>query len=253
MAPKDTSLALGMVSLMLYFSWTWVMMLISEDKKTLGMLSELREEMDKNKVCVAFEEIIPFSFELHNSKSRLIYEQIIQSSTSVIITYGETEFLLCLILNLNEFLMTRKVWIMNSPCDVTIRRRHFMLDSFHALLIFSYHYEDIFGFTNFIQTVNPSKYPEDFYLARLWILSFNCSFSETDCLTLDNCPHNVSLEWLPGHLSDMAMSEESYNIYNAVNAVTHSLQEMFLHHIKAQPTGNGKGMEFAPSQVVSVL
>jgi vomeronasal 2 receptor len=50
MAPKNTSLAHAMFSLMLHFSWTWVAMLNSEDKNSLRILSELREVMDKKKV-----------------------------------------------------------------------------------------------------------------------------------------------------------------------------------------------------------
>jgi hypothetical protein len=216
MAPKDTALALGMVSLMLHFSWTWVGMLISEDEKGLWIFSELREEMDKNRICIAFENWIPVWSKIDFSKISLYYHQIIKSTTNVIVIYGDIEFLLGLTLSLGEDLITRKVWLMDSPCDIAVRRKYFMLDSFHASLIFSHHHGDINGFTSFLQTVSPSKYPEDIYLARLWVLSFNCSFSESDCLTLENRPQNASLEWLPRHLFDMAMSEESYNIYSAM-------------------------------------
>jgi hypothetical protein len=58
---------------------------------------------------------------------------------------------------------------------------------------------------------------------------------------------------VPGYLLGMAMSEESYNIYCAVYAVTHSFHEMFHHQMQFQQMGNGKEIVFSPSQVMSVL
>jgi hypothetical protein len=40
----------------------------------------------------------------------------------------------------------------------------------------------------------------------------------------------------------MNLSEESYNIYNAVYAMSLSLHEMFLHQIEVESIGNGKEM-----------
>ncbi|MGE9641792.1 hypothetical protein ACQP3J_32655, partial [Escherichia coli] len=64
---------------------------------------------------------------------------------------------------------------------------------------------------------------------------------------------NASLEFLPGNIFDMAMSEESYNVYNAVYVVAHSLHEMMLNHIQFQTGGKGKEMVFFPWQVIPYL
>ncbi|KAM6168138.1 vomeronasal type-2 receptor 116-like [Erethizon dorsatum] len=63
--------------------------------------------------------------------------------------------------------------------------------------------------------VKPSKYPEDIFLARLWWRLFNCSGSESSCKSLENCSSSSSLEGLPGHSFDTAMSDASYDIYDA--------------------------------------
>ena len=117
---------------------------------------------------------------------------------------------------------------------------------------FSHYHEEMIEFTNFIQTVNPYKYPEDNYLPKFWFLFFKCSFSELDCHLLENCQVNVSLMLLPRHIFDPAMSEESYNLYNAVYALAHSLHEMTVQQIQTQPYANGDGMAFLPWQVISL-
>ncbi|KAM4876400.1 vomeronasal type-2 receptor 116-like [Thomomys bottae] len=104
-------------------------------------------------------------------------------------------------------------------------------------------------FNNFVKTVSPAKYPEDYYLAVLWIKYFNCTFSESSCVTWKNCPPNASLEWLPRFLFEMDMLEESYNIYNAVYAVAHALHEMLIDQAEAQAMENGRKLVFSPSQL----
>ncbi|KAL6031507.1 hypothetical protein STEG23_027946 [Scotinomys teguina] len=51
-----------------------------------------------------------------------------------------------------------------------------------------------------------------------------------------------------GNIFDMAMSEESYNVYNAVYAVAHGLHEMILHQVQLQTREKGKEMPFFPWQ-----
>ncbi|XP_021045077.1 vomeronasal type-2 receptor 116-like [Mus pahari] len=51
----------------------------------------------------------------------------------------------------------------------------------------------------------------------------------------------------PGNIFDMAMSEESYNVYNAVYAVAHSLHEMIFNQF--QTHGKGKEIAFFPWQL----
>ncbi|XP_012888975.1 PREDICTED: vomeronasal type-2 receptor 116-like [Dipodomys ordii] len=249
MARKDTSLAIAMVSLMLHFSWNWVGLVISLDESGLWIIPELREEMAKNRVCVAFEHVIPSTILTQVFSSLKIHGKINNSSANVFIIYGDNEYLLNLRLYFGQFLVTSKVWLMTSQSDLSMSRRYFMLGSFHVPLLFSHHHPDISGFKNYVRGINPSDYLEDFYLARLWFLSFNCSYSESDCVTWENCPQDASLEWLPGHSFEMAMSEERYNIYNAVYAVAHALHKMLLHQTEMPLKGNGKGMVPSPAQL----
>ncbi|XP_048223651.1 vomeronasal type-2 receptor 116-like [Perognathus longimembris pacificus] len=130
-----------------------------------------------------------------------------------------------------------------------MRRRFFMRGSFHVPFTFSHHHPDVSGFTDFVKAVNPSTYREDFFLARLWFHSFNCSDSESDCVTWENCPHKASLDWLPGHIFDMTMSGDSYNIYNAVYAVAQALHEMLLHETEVQTIENRNETVPSPAQL----
>nr|XP_034344805.1 vomeronasal type-2 receptor 116-like [Arvicanthis niloticus] len=242
MASKDMTLFHGIVSLLNYFHWNWVGLIMSEGQNGVQIISDLTVEMDKNKICVEFVEMIPVSEVSYLPNRQLNPTKVLKSSANVIITYGDSDFLRGFMLYLRQISVTRKVWIMNSEWGAIIQSKHFILNSFHGSLIFVHHHEEISGFGNFIQTVHPSKYPEDFYLTKLWFYFFNCSFADDDCSTLENCLPNASLHESPGSLFDMIMTEFAYNMYNAVYAVAHSLHEMLLHQVEVRPIRKAEGL-----------
>ncbi|KAM5237929.1 vomeronasal type-2 receptor 116-like [Ctenodactylus gundi] len=240
MASKDTSLAHGMVSLMLYFSWTWVGLIITEGQKGLEFLSHVRGEMDRSKICVAFVKMVKNALvsvvppiKQHDFMTRE------SSPVNVVIIYYDTDSLNDVNYHIGQHLVTWRVWVTNSQWHADMAGRNFILDSFHGTLVFSNHHEEISGFKTFIHKFNPSTYPEDTFLALYWFQYFHCSLSASDC-ALENCPPNASLAWLPVNRFDMTLSDGSYNIYNAVYAVAHVLHEMLLQHVQMQPTGGGE-------------
>ncbi|XP_027254466.1 vomeronasal type-2 receptor 116 isoform X2 [Cricetulus griseus] len=247
-APKG-NLSLAVVSLMVHFGWNWVGLLLPDDHRGTEFLSDLRKNMEKNSVCIAFVEMISSTWTSFSHKFWAHMGKIQESLANIIIIFGDSDSLQGLMLNLGNQFLTWKVWIMNSQWDVTNHGDYFLLDSFHGSLIFSLQHEQLVEFPNFIKTVNPFNYPEDIYLPKVWFLFFKCTFSEIDCQLLKTCQQNASLESLPRHIFDMAMSEESYNIYKAVYTVAHSLHEMSLQQVQMQPFGNEKEMAFFPWQL----
>ena len=115
----------------------------------------------------------------------------------MVIIYGDANSLISLSFSTWEYLVIWKVWVTTSESDFIHSERDFILDSLHGTLIFSHHRSEVPDFENFIQTVNPFKYAEDIYLTMLWFPFIPCTISESYCKTLENCPPNASLGWLP--------------------------------------------------------
>ncbi|XP_036028243.1 vomeronasal type-2 receptor 116-like [Onychomys torridus] len=244
-APRDTSLSHGIVLLMVHFSWTWVGLVLMDDHTGAESLSELREEMDRNRVCLAFVEMIPdIPITSYYEPSIKTHQKIEKSPANVVIIYGDHESLHGAIMIIAAHLLNTKVWVLKSQWDETSLTKSLIFDTFHGSLIFAHHNTEVSEFRKFIQTYNPSKYPEDYFLAKFWNAYFNCSFSVPDCKILGNCLPNASLEMLPKNVWEMDMSEESYNLYNSVYAVAHSLHGMILKQVQSQPHGNGEVYTF---------
>ncbi|XP_013364576.1 PREDICTED: vomeronasal type-2 receptor 116-like [Chinchilla lanigera] len=252
-APKDTYLALSMVSLMLHFHWTWVGLLITEGHKGLQFLSDVRAEMDRNRVCVAFVKMVStvaVSYISFAKKHDFLATEI--SSVNVAVIYYDTDSPNDVNYNIVQNSVTWKVWLTNSQWQADLSGRDFILDPFYGILVFSHHHEEISGFKNFVQEATPFKYPQDTYLFMYWSENFDCSFSESDC-ALKNCRPNASLAWLPLNRFSTDMSDRSYNIYNAVYTVAHALHAMLFEEVQRPPMRNRQVKFFHPWQLHDFL
>uniref|UniRef100_A0A8D1UZJ9 G-protein coupled receptors family 3 profile domain-containing protein n=1 Tax=Sus scrofa TaxID=9823 RepID=A0A8D1UZJ9_PIG len=113
-----------------------------------------------------------------------------------------------------------------------------ILHSSHGILSFSLQKRKIPGFQHFLKTVNPSQYPENFYLCIIWFKIFIHSLAGSLRGKVNDCLPNSSLEFMPMNIDVMTMSDSNYFIYNAVYAVVQTLHEMLLVTTEMGPPGN---------------
>uniref|UniRef100_A0A8C0WK70 G-protein coupled receptors family 3 profile domain-containing protein n=1 Tax=Castor canadensis TaxID=51338 RepID=A0A8C0WK70_CASCN len=238
MAPKDSFLAHAMISLLLHFGWTWVALFVSDDMKGEQFLWDLKAEMIKNGICMAFTEKLSAPKTMYGSSDITFMSRIRVSSANVHILYGETDSLITMDVAAEFFLTTGKVWIMTRKWDIVVYEMNHMLHSFHGSFSFSHHKGEIPGFRHFLKRVNPSQYPGDFYFSKLWLHAFQCSPVGSLCGKIGVCPPNSSLEFMPGNIDIMTISDSSYFIYNAVYAIAHVLHQMLLEKIEMGSSGH---------------
>ncbi|XP_032752220.1 vomeronasal type-2 receptor 116-like [Rattus rattus] len=237
MAPKDTSLAMAMLSFIIYFHWNWVGLVISDNDHGVQFLLHLRTEMEKTTVCFSFVSMIPVDIPLYMSRAEVYYNQVLTSSTNVIIIYGDSDSTLALNFRMWESIGIHRLWVTTSEWDATTSKRGFTLDSFPRTFAFTHRHANITGIKKFVQSLNPLKYL-DKYLASLEWMAFRCDVSTFNCKNLKNCSFNVSLEWLMEQTFEMAFSDGSYDIYNAVYAVAHAFHEMIFQKVDNSPIDN---------------
>ncbi|OBS56891.1 hypothetical protein A6R68_11984, partial [Neotoma lepida] len=243
-SPKDTSLPLAMVSLMVHFRWNWVGVIISDEDRGIQFLSKLKEEMQRNIVCLAFVSIIATDGTSYFKMFHKYHNQIIMSSAKVVIVNGEKDSPIQLNFLLWKSAEIRRIWVSISQFDRITVFGDFLLNSFLGTLIFSHKNSEMSDFKQFMQTVHPSNYSNEISFAKLWWIYFKCSLSSSNCKKLKNCSTITVLKWLYGHKFGMSMSDLSYNLYNAVYAVAHSLHEMLLQQVDIWSENAGKGLEF---------
>ncbi|NP_001093124.1 vomeronasal 2 receptor, 65 precursor [Rattus norvegicus] len=251
-ATKETYLLHGMVSLMFHFEWTWIGLVITDDDQGIQFHSDLREEMQRHVICLAFVIMIPESIQLYNTKFKIYDQQLMTSSSKFVIVYGKMNSTQELSFRRWAYLIARRIWITTSQLDVITYDKDFSLDFFHGTVIFAHHHNDIAIFRIFMQTINTSKYPVDISQSMLQWNHFNCSISKNkkkmDFFMLKN-----PLEWLTQHTFDMVLSEEGYNLYNAGYAVAHTYHELIFQQVESQEMAKPKGLFTDCQQVASLL
>lgn len=130
------------------------------------------------------------------------------------------------------------MWILVAKWDVVLNEVDSILHSSHGILSFSLQKRKIPGFQHFLKTVNPSQYPENFYLCIIWFKIFIHSLAGSLRGKVNDCLPNSSLEFMPMNIDVMTMSDSNYFIYNAVYAVVQTLHEMLLVTTEMGPPGN---------------
>ncbi|XP_017177380.1 vomeronasal 2, receptor 34 isoform X1 [Mus musculus] len=240
MAPKDTSLALAMVSFILYFSWNWIGLVIPDDDQGNQFLLELKKQSENKEICFAFVKMISVDDVSFPQNTEMYYNQIVMSSTNVIIIYGETYNFIDLIFRMWEPPILQRIWITTKQLNFPTRKTDISHGTFYGSLTFLPHHGVISGFKNFVQTWFHLRNTDLYLVMQDWKY-FNYEDSASTCKILKNNSSNASFDWLMEQKFDMTFSENSHNIYNAVHAIAHALHEMNLQQADNQAIDNGKG------------
>ncbi|GAB1303393.1 Vomeronasal 2, receptor 84 [Apodemus speciosus] len=222
-----------MVSLMLHFRWTWIGVVISDNDQGIQFLSDLREEMQRHGICLAFVNVIPESMAIYRARAKIHDKQIMTSSAKIVIIYGDMNSSLEISFRRWEYLDSRRIWITTSQWDVITNKKEFSLDFFHGTVTFAHHKNEIPKFRNFMQTMDTDKYTVNISESILGWNYFNCSVYKNSN-KMEHFAFSNTLEWTALHKYDMALSEEGYTLYNAVYAVAHTYHELVFQEEKSQ-------------------
>ncbi|XP_069923720.1 vomeronasal type-2 receptor 116-like [Oryctolagus cuniculus] len=253
MATSDSSLARGMLSLLLHFGWIWVVIFVSNDIKGEKFLWDIQTEMVKEGVCWANIIKLPDTKSRYEKTEMSFLARLRISSANVHILYGDVRSLYTMEFLSKYYLTLGKVWIMAAKWEIVVHETDHMLHSFHGGFSFSHHKGEIPGLNHFVKTVDPSHYPEDFFLSQLWLHAFHCLPPGPLCGTIGVCPPNASFEFFPGHIDMLTISDSSYFIYNAVYAVTHALHKMLSEQIEKGSPGDATQPRIFPWQTPQSL
>ena len=143
---------------MLHFRWTWIGLVISDDDQGIQFLSDLREEMQRHGICLAFVNMIPENMQIYMTRATIYDKQIMTSSAKVVIIYGEMNSTLEVSFRRWGYLGARRIWITTSQWDVITIKRDFNLDFFMGLSLLHTTKVRLLNLGIFLQTMKTNKY-----------------------------------------------------------------------------------------------
>uniref|UniRef100_A0ABM5EIU4 Vomeronasal type-2 receptor 26-like n=1 Tax=Pogona vitticeps TaxID=103695 RepID=A0ABM5EIU4_9SAUR len=250
-ALQDSSI----LQLLLHFRWTWIGVLSANDIYGEALVHDVLPGWSQHGICFEFIRrfpIVTFSdgFESAIEKEAELYKLVMQSQANVMVSFGEihTMILLTLMHEFSEVEDTKRkanVWILSAQMDYASLsfHKHCSIDFLHGAISIAAHSVEVPGFREFLQTRNPGK--EDGFFRVFWEHAFDCRFPSADIDSQSEvpCTGEEKLEALPASAFEMAMSAQSYNMYNAAYVVVHILTSRYPPRSRKKVTvdgGNGK-------------
>ncbi|XP_036619208.1 vomeronasal type-2 receptor 26-like [Trichosurus vulpecula] len=226
MGRSQSTLHFAFIQLMLHFGWTWVGLLLSDNRTGESFFSNLKEEMDRNGLCVAFKERVLPKFDIVEYYE--LSSKITASSSTVIFIYGDTDSLQELANVFTIYAVYGKVFVSTTAWDIYFDTRVQLLTHFHGTILFSHSQIEIPGFTDFLRSLKPSVKSEDIFLKTFFESVFNCKFSEKSHIEMsyNMCPEDFPLRDVLFEKFDKIIMELSFNVYKAVYIVAHALHQM---------------------------
>ncbi|XP_039766612.1 vomeronasal type-2 receptor 26-like [Ornithorhynchus anatinus] len=256
MAPRDSAQQRGIVRLLVHFGWTWVSLVVSDNVQGERFARTLRGEMATHGVCVALTEQIPETKYYGTMEIRRLYTKMDANFVNVAIIYGDIDSLLLFKWTLSMVDESGKIWIITAHWDVSVRIDYERKDdAFCGSLSFSTHTSEIPKFQDFLQTVNPLKYPDDIYLKNFWEAYLQCQFPVGSFVQerVNVCQINESHKGIPEIFTDLQLSGVSYTVYGAVYAVARVLHAMLLLRSEMEMAETGDTVRLLSWQLHSFL
>ncbi|XP_077776352.1 vomeronasal type-2 receptor 26-like [Podarcis muralis] len=265
MFPNGAHQYVGILQLLLHFTWTWIGVLSLSDDNGERFVQNVLPMFAERGICFDFIERFPrltFSGEFIETveESSELCHIIMGSTASVVIVNGEIHSIMALrvLPNIAEIegvpVQARaKVWIMTAQMDFTSFpfQQSWDVSFLHGALSFAVHSRDIPGFQKFIQMRNPLSEKEDGFIKDFWEVAFNCYLphpSSSDKKDREFCTGQEKLESLPDTVFEMSMTSHSYSIYNAIYILAHALHTMHSTKLKSRARTGGIRWELIDQQ-----
>ncbi|XP_015281621.1 PREDICTED: vomeronasal type-2 receptor 26-like [Gekko japonicus] len=241
MAPNDGHQYKGIVQLLVHFKWIWVGLFVVDDDNGETFLQTLVPLFSQNGICFAFINRIQKLNYLYGmmesfSSNAKTFPSLMESKVNVFVVHGEPPSMENLywqlfVVDLNSPI--GKVWIVTAHWDFESKtyQRDWDIQHFHGAISLMIHSNQPTGFRTFLQRVNPAWAKTDGFIEDFWEQAFDCLLKESnESESVDpktTCTGEENLEDLPGPLFEMSMTGHSYNIYNAVYAISHAIHIIF--------------------------
>uniref|UniRef100_A0A3P8Y7Z5 G-protein coupled receptors family 3 profile domain-containing protein n=1 Tax=Esox lucius TaxID=8010 RepID=A0A3P8Y7Z5_ESOLU len=226
--PNDDYQVKAMAQLLLRYGWRWVGVVRGDHAYGLFALQGLLRELKGTGVCVAYQEMIPL---LYNQQKALEIIEVMRSSTArVVVVFSAEGEMTPFLKDYMEQNVTGIQWVAS---EAWVTASVFTTSKYYTYLGgtigFGIRQGQIPGLRDYLQMVNPVRYPSNPMVQELWEALYGCSPSPSLSPSrplLPPCSGQEAI--LDQHSAYMNTSSPrvTYNVYKAVYAITHSMHNL---------------------------
>ncbi|XP_069073060.1 extracellular calcium-sensing receptor-like [Pleurodeles waltl] len=232
--PNDNAQTQGLTQLVLHFGWTWVGVISTDDDYGEMGSQILKKDLQKLGICIAFHETFPTVSPA--LKIQRIIGLVQKSSAKVILVFASDPFVVPLMEEISRQNITDKVLIATEAWSTS--SRVFIKEFAHVMegtIGLVTPEGSIPGFKEFFLSIRPTTSSGDVFAREFWESVIGCQWlNQEENQTITNEGRGTTKVPCTGEeilQNDSIQKSESalrisYNMYNAVYAVAHALQDM---------------------------
>ncbi|XP_056425655.1 extracellular calcium-sensing receptor-like [Hyla sarda] len=239
--PSDTFQSKGLVKLILYFGWTWVGLLATDnDYGQLG-LQVVRQGIVQAGACVAFIEYIMTG--KPNRGAPHIVKVIKDSSAKVVLVLSSDSDFMPVVEELARQDITGKIWIASESWSTsTLLTKEKFQPVLMGTIGFAIHGGQMVGFVEHLNNLNPLKSSSDNFLLEFWEETFYCKWNHLQ--TRANGTYNQTIRTCIGDEKFENVRADvdlriTFNVYTAVYALGWAIKNLLQCEPGDGPFHNG--------------
>uniref|UniRef100_A0A3P9B546 Extracellular calcium-sensing receptor-like n=1 Tax=Maylandia zebra TaxID=106582 RepID=A0A3P9B546_9CICH len=201
--PSDAFQVHAMINILKHFGWTWAGLLVSDDDYGFHAARALQSELSlSGEICLAYIEVLPWDKD--TDEVRRIVNVMKKSTARVVIVFAHESRMIKLMEEVLRQNVTGLQWMASEAwTSATVLQTPQLMPYLGGTLGIAIRRGEIPGFREFLLQIRPDLYHNNSYGN-----SMNCIFS-------------LYTEFL-----DISNLRSEYNVYKAVYAFAHSLDDM---------------------------
>ncbi|XP_073402840.1 extracellular calcium-sensing receptor-like [Dendrobates tinctorius] len=226
--PSDTFQSRGLAELILYFGWTWVGLLATDNDYGQFGIQIVKQEIVQAGACVAFNENILTG--QPNRGAPRIADVIKDSSAKVVLVLSADYDFMPVVEELTKQNITGKIWIASEAWSTSSLLN---IEEFQPVLMgtigFAIHGGQMDGFVKHLNNLHPSDSQNDQFLLEFWEETFSCKWinlhARADGMlnqTINECIGDEKFESVMTNVD----SRISFNAYTAVYAFAWAIHNL---------------------------
>uniref|UniRef100_A0A3Q1IXW3 G-protein coupled receptors family 3 profile domain-containing protein n=1 Tax=Anabas testudineus TaxID=64144 RepID=A0A3Q1IXW3_ANATE len=228
--PSDAFQVRAMIQILKHFGWTWVGLLVSDDDYGLNVARSFQSDLAKSGAgCLAYTEILPWGNDTAE-RSRIV--NVMKKSTARVVMVFAHEIH---IYRLMEEVVTQKVtglqWMASEAwTSVDVLQTPEFMPYLAGTLGIAIRRGEMTGFKDFLLRIQPDQYHNYYGNSIFWEDVFQCRFAPPPVGWVETggalCSGQEDLNKVDSELFDVSNLRPEYNVYKAVYALAHALDDM---------------------------
>ncbi|CAJ0965690.1 unnamed protein product [Ranitomeya imitator] len=225
--PSDAFQYRGLAELILYFGWTWVGLLATDNDYGQPGIQIVKQKIVQAGACVAFLENIMTG--QPNRGAPHIVNVIKDSSAKVVLVLSSSIHFMPVVEELAKQNVTGKIWIASESWSTSFLN----IEKFQPVLMgtigFAIHGGQMAGFVEHLNNLHPLKSPHDHFLLKLWEETFSCKWTNLHTRangminqTINECIGDEKLEFVMANVDHRI----TFNVYTAVYAFAWAIHNL---------------------------